>query len=324
MGSVVVLGMGGTIAGAASQADDNVGYVAGAVGVDQILGNALTGSALAQSVARVEQVRQKDSKDMDLDDWWVLHERVRLALEDDAIGGVVITHGTDTLEEAAVFLSLLLDESLQFKKPVVFTCAMRPATAQSPDGPQNLRDALAVALDPLARGVLLVCAGKVLAGHSVRKSHPYRVDAFESVDGGVLGFVEEGKPRWICDVVRPWRYAGWASRCQRPKEWPGVDIVLSYSGARTAYFATLLALASQGQLNALVVGGTGNGSIHARLMDVLVQLRSMGVEVVVTSRCMAGSVIGPSLGGEYQSMCSAMTPFQARIALTLGLCAQSR
>ncbi len=320
MTNVVVLGMGGTIAGAAGCAQDNLGYVAGALGVDHVLGSALAGTPWLQSVLRVEQVRQKDSKDMDFDDWWALYSRVKLALAEDSVGGVVITHGTDTLEEGTLFLSLLLDESQQFKKPVVFTCAMRPATSRSPDGPQNLRDALAVAVDPLAKGVLLVCAGKVHAGHLVRKAHPYRTDAFESIDAGPLGFIEEGKARWLCEVVRPWRYAGWASRYEHRNEWPLVDIVMSYGDARAGgQFSSLLAVASQGLLQGVVVAATGNGSIHSRLLEILEQVRALGVEIVVTTRCMAGSVLAPGLGSEFQSMCAAMTPFQARIALTLGL-----
>jgi L-asparaginase len=105
--------------------------------------------------------------------------------------GVVITHGTDTLEETAFFLHSVLAPA----KPVVLTCAMRPATALSPDGPQNVRDAIAVAATAGAQGVTVVCAGTVHSGVDVQKVHTYRLDAFASGDAGPIGYVEEGAVR---------------------------------------------------------------------------------------------------------------------------------
>jgi L-asparaginase len=192
-GRFVVLGMGGTIAGRAERAGDNVGYTAGQVRVEDLAVGlpALAGVALA-----FEQVAQINSKDMRLPDLQRLVARVQAYLADASVRAVVITHGTDTIEETAWLLQNLLAPS----KPVVLTCAMRPATAVSPDGPQNLSDAFAVAAHPGAHGVVVVCAGRVHGAAEVAKVHPYRTDPFDSGDAGVIALVEEGRVR----DLRPW------------------------------------------------------------------------------------------------------------------------
>jgi L-asparaginase len=143
---------------------------------------------------------QVDSKDMGFEVWRELALRCAHWLADTTVKGIVITHGTDTLEETAWFLQSVLAAG----KPVVLTCAMRPATALAPDGPQNILDAVTVALDPLATGVVAVCAGVVHSARDVQKDHPYRLDAFSSGDAGPLGFVEENAVRWVkFDEKRP-------------------------------------------------------------------------------------------------------------------------
>ena len=147
----VILGTGGTIAGRATRAGDNVGYVAGQVNAQDLIGAV---PALAGMPLEVEQVAQIDSKDMGFAVWQRLAQRVAHHLVREEVTGVVITHGTDTLEETAYFLQQVLRPT----KPVVLTCAMRPATALVPDGLQNLLDAVAVAGDVQAHGVMAVCA----------------------------------------------------------------------------------------------------------------------------------------------------------------------
>ena len=190
---LVILGMGGTIAGRATQAGDNVGYLAGQVSVADLVRAVPLLNDLALDV---EQVAQLDSKDMDFAAWKALAARVAFHLERPEVAGIVITHGTDTIEETAFFLQSVLRPA----KPVVLTCAMRPATALVPDGPQNVSDAVAVARHEDARGVVVVCAGQVHSADDVTKVHTYRVDAFDSGDAGPLGCVEEGQLRQF----RPW------------------------------------------------------------------------------------------------------------------------
>jgi L-asparaginase len=148
----LVIATGGTIAGRAAQATDNVGYRAAELGVQQLLDAV---PALAGLPLRTLQLAQVDSKDMGPAVWQPLVQALDQALRDPAVGGVVVTHGTDTLEETAYLLQRVLAPA----KPVVLTAAMRPATSLQADGPQNLLDALTVAREPGAQGVLVVLAG---------------------------------------------------------------------------------------------------------------------------------------------------------------------
>jgi len=189
----VVLGTGGTIAGTAASALDHTGYSSAQLSVQELI-RSLPGlsEVLQDRQLEIEQVAQLDSKDMDHSTWLLLARRCAHWLDQPGVKGVVVTHGTDTLEETAWFLQ----QVLQPVKPIVLTCAMRPATALGGDGPQNLIDAMVVASDPMSRGVLAVCAGVIHTARRVQKVHPYRLDAFSSGDAGPLGWVESQQVRW--------------------------------------------------------------------------------------------------------------------------------
>jgi L-asparaginase len=302
--TIAVLGTGGTIAGAAATATDHVGYKAGQLPVQQLLAGI---PSLAGVRVATEQVAQIDSKDMEPAVWLVLAERCRHWLAQRDVGAVVVTHGTDTLEETAYFLHRVLPAS----KPVVLTCAMRPATALSADGPQNIADAVVVARTAGARGVLVVCAGRVHQAVGVRKVHPYRLDAFSSGDAGVLGHVEDGRLRQVRDWPQtdpvPWPLAAGAARA-----WPRVEIVLSHSGAGGGVVDSLLRDGVQG----LVVAGTGNGSVHAALEDALVRAMQQGIPVLRSTRCAEGQVVRRE---DDVLPATPLTPVQARVELMLQL-----
>lgn len=304
---IVILGTGGTIAGASSHASDNVGYRAGQIGVAELLAAV---PALAARRLEAEQVAQVDSKDMSHAVWQALALRVAHHLARPEVGGVVVTHGTDTLEETAYFLHRVLAPA----KPVVLTAAMRPATALLADGPQNLLDAVCVAAEPGAAGVLAALAGQVHGPEDLRKQHPYRVDAFDSGDAGPLALVQEGRLR----ILRAWprgEAVGGAALRRPVQDWPRVDIVCSHAGVAGDIVQALLALGARG----LVVEGTGNGTVHQALEAPLHQARQAGVPVLRASRCTGGAVVGappgalPSAGG--------LTPAKARIELMLQLLA---
>ena len=309
-GTVVILGTGGTIAGASSVAGDNVGYTAAQRSVADLLAAV---PPLAGTPVEAEQVAQLDSKDMDAATWQALARAVARHLARPAVQGIVVTHGTDTLEETA----WLLQQVLAPAKPVVLVAAMRPATALAADGPQNLLDAVAVARTPGARGVVAVLAGQVHAADRVRKVHTYRTDAFSSGDAGPLGVVEEG-------VLR--RFAEWPAGVALgldvldtdPTQWPWVEIVTSHAGARGDAVRALLAAGVQG----LVVAGTGNGSVHRALQQALDQARAAGLPVWLCSRC-AGGVLVPAPGAA-PSPAAALSPWQARLALQLQLLSARR
>jgi len=306
---VVILGTGGTIAGTAADAADAVGYTAGQIGVAQLVAEV---PGLGAAAIECEQVAQLDSKDMDPATWQALAARAAHHLARPEVGGVVVTHGTDTLEETAYLLHRVLAPA----KPLVLTGAMRPATALLRDGPQNLLDAVTVARQPRARGVLVVFAGSVHDGGSVRKRDPYRLDAFESVDDGPVGRIEEGVVR----LLRPWPHPpvplGAPVLTATPAaQWPRVEIVLSHAGADGAVVDALLALGTRG----IVVAGTGNGTVHHALAAALERAQAAGVLVLRATRCAAGAVVGNPAGSLPSA--GALSPVQARIELQLALLA---
>ena len=303
--TIVILGTGGTIAGTSARPGDNVGYSAAQRSVADLLA-AVPG--LAGPQIETEQVAQLDSKDMDIATWQALARRVAAHLARPEVQAVLVTHGTDTLEETAWLLQRVLAPA----KPVVLVAAMRPATALAADGPQNLLDAVAVAQAPGAQGVLAVLAGRVHAAGRVRKVHPYRPDAFDSGDAGPLGLVEEGMLRRF----QPWPDSGpalgLAVLAPVPETWPWVEIVTSHAGARPDGPRALLRAGVQG----LVVAATGNGSVHQALLPALDEARAAGLPVWLCSRCAAGALVGNDTGPA-----AAMSPWQARLELMLRLLA---
>ena len=303
---VVVLGTGGTIAGTAASPGDNLGYSAAQIGAAQLVA-AVT--ALAEAPTEVEQIAQIDSKDMGFAVWHALAEAVSRHLARPEVCGIVVTHGTDTLEETAYFLQRVLAPS----KPVVLVAAMRPATSLQADGPQNLTDAVCVARAAGAKGVVAVLAGTVHSGLEVRKVHTYRLDAFDAGDAGALAQVEQGRLR----RHRDWpggEALGLARLPRDAAQWPQVEIVTSHAGATP----TLVHALRQAGVQGIVVAGTGNGSLHHELEAALLEAQAAGVAVLRSSRCLVGSVTDaaglPAAG--------TLTPVQARIELMLRLLAE--
>lgn len=293
---IVLLGTGGTIAGAAASATDNVGYTSAQRGVQALVAAV---PALAAWALEAEQVAQVDSKDMGPAVWAVLLARLQAHLARPEVCGVVITHGTDTLEETAWLLHRLLRPALQVK-PVVLTAAMRPATSLQADGPQNLLDAVTVAAE-------------------VRKVHSYRLEAFDGGDAGPLGQVVEGRLRRFRDWPGPQEdagaHAGVMPLLPLPPEaaWPWVEIVSSHAGAGPRAVQALVAAGVQG----LVVACTGNGTVHEDLEPALRRAMERGVSVLRATRCAAGGIVAG--GSEVLPSGGGLTPAQARVELLLRL-----
>jgi L-asparaginase len=313
----VILGTGGTIAGRATRTGDNVGYVAAQVGVADLVAGI---PPLAGLALEIEQVAQVDSKDMGFAVWQALAGRVAHHLAREEVSGIVITHGTDTLEETAFFLQQVLRPA----KPVVLTCAMRPATALVPDGPQNLLDAVSVAGDAFAHGVVAVCAGQVHAAQHVAKVHTYRTDAFDSGDTGPIGCVEEGVLRlfhpWPSDRPNAQYDAAGLARIQCATALPRVEWLTSHADADGTLVRALLALGTLEPARmprGMVVAGTGNGTLHRSLMEALQAAQALGVRVVRVTRCARGRVV-PGRENPFPEV-SELSPAKARLALALAL-----
>lgn len=308
---IVVLGTGGTIAGISVTPGQELAYTSAQLGVAQLVQGLTPG---AGPRVETEQVAQVDSKDMSEAIWQRLVARCAYWLDQPDVTGLVITHGTDTLEETAYFL----DRVLAPAKPVVLTCAMRPADAPVPDGPQNLADAIAVAATPGVRGVVAVCAGQLHAARDVTKEHPYRLDAFTSGDAGPLGVIEGGRLRLLreCPPAAT-ALARDAQAVARATRWPRVEIVMNHAGATGALVQAVVAQGVDG----LVAAGTGNGTLSASLQAALLQARAQGVAVVRSTRCARGQVLPHA--GDLLPDSGGLSPVKARVALMLDLLAGS-
>ena len=316
--TIVVLATGGTIAGTAGSASDHLGYTAAQLGIEPLLASVpeLTGVPIES-----EQVAQIDSKDMSHAIWQTLALRVAHHLARVEVAGIVVTHGTDTLEETAYFLHRVLVCS----KPVVLTGAMRPATSSEADGPQNLLDAVALARDPGVGGVLAVLAGTVHDARQVRKVHPRRLDAFSSGDAGPLGVIENGRLREVVRASQEWAdHDGGAGALPpisvaltRPvSTWPRVEIVFSHAGASGAVVRALCAEGAE-RIDGLVVAATGNGTLHHDLEAALLKAQSHGIAVLLSLRCADGRLL-PAASHRLPGA-DDLTPVKARIELMLEL-----
>lgn len=311
---IVVLATGGTIAGTANPAGTRAAYTAGQLGVQALvdavpnLEEALQGHQLV-----CEQVAQLDSKDMTHRVWQELALRcVHWGAQED-VRALVITHGTDTLEETAWFLEQVLDA----QKPVVLTCAMRPATDPQPDGPANLRDAVRVASDAQTRGVLAVCAGHIHTAHVLQKVHPTRLDAFASVQGQLAGSVMWPHVQWAREPA-PSSVHGHAHQAlATPAEnWPWVAVLHSHAQADAR---TVRALVQAG-VKGIVVAGTGNGTVHQAWLDALNEAQTQGVAVRLTTRCAESVMLNPPTDLPVAPI--GLNAYKARISLMLDLLGQ--
>ncbi len=304
---VVILATGGTIAGTAATATDTTGYRSGALGVEALIAAV---PALAEHRLESESVAAIDSKDMDIATWQRLAQRVAHHVARPEVAGIVITHGTDTLEETAYFLQRVLAPA----KPVMLTAGMRPASALSPDGPANLLDAVTVAGTPGARGVGLVFAGAVWAAVGLRKIHTLQTSAFAGSDCGPIARLEGGALRRFRDWPTG-EALGLARIAAAPEAWPRVEIVLNHAGADGGLVDAAVAAKARG----LVVAGTGHGTVGARLDAALARARDAGVRVARASRCAFGPVL-PHGDGDVEAS-GELSAVQARVELQLALLA---
>ena len=278
---VVVLATGGTIAGAGASAASSATYQAAKVPVEQLL----IGLPELGKVARVtgEQVFQIASESFTNQQLLTLARRVQELVRQPDVQGIVITHGTDTLEETGFFLNLVV----QTDKPIVLVGSMRPGTALSADGALNLLGAVSVAASPesVGKGVLVSMADEIHTARDVAKLVNIRTNAFASA-WGPLGMVVEGKTWWFrAPVKRHTRNSEFS--IERITTLPAVDIVYGYGNVPTTAIDALGAAGVQ----AIIHAGTGNGSVADRIVPRLNDLRSKGVVVIRSSRIPGGFVL---------------------------------
>jgi L-asparaginase len=313
---VVVLGTGGTIAGAGRDASRPWAYDAAQLGVDDLVGGAPALAPL-QHHLRCEQVAQVDSKDMGWPVWRALAAALTRHLGDADVLGVVITHGTDTLEETAALLHWLAPAS----KPIVLTAAMRPATAADADGPGNLADAVATVL--LARqqgqaGVVAAMHGRVWSARHVRKAHSHVLDAFDG--GGALPLLT-GTPGGLGHMgvdspMSVWPQGPALGFSVMSAEPALVPLLTSHADADGLLVRALLALPTD-RPRGILVACTGHGTVHEDLSLALMEAQRAACLVWRSSRVGRGGVTPRS--DDVLPATGHWTAAQARLGLQLRL-----
>jgi len=279
--NVVILATGGTIAGAGASTVNSATYAAAKVPVEKLL----AGLPELSNVANVkgEQVFQIASESFTNDNLLTLGRRVSALVKQADVDGVVVTHGTDTLEETAYFLNLVIHTS----KPIVVVGSMRPGTALSADGALNLLNAVTVAAskDAVGKGVLVTMNDEIQSGRDVSKTVNIKTEAFKS-QWGPLGMVVEGKNYWFRAPVK--RHTAQSEfNIDTISTLATVDIVYSYGNVpRTLFDAT-----GKSGIQALVHGGPGNGSVADRIVPALQEMRGQGIHIIRASRVPDGFVL---------------------------------
>lgn len=279
--NVVILATGGTIAGAGASAVNSATYAAAKVGVDKLIAGLPELSKVAN--VRGEQVFQVASESLTNDNLLTLAKRVSALSKQSDVDGIVITHGTDTLEETAYFLTL----TVHTNKPIVVVGSMRPGTALSADGALNLYDAVNVAgsKDAVGKGVLVTMGDNIDSGRDVSKNVNIKTSAFSS-QWGPLGMIVEGKNYWFRAPVKRHTMNS-EFDIDSINALPPVEIAMGYEGVSSV---AIDAIARSGA-KALIHGGTGNGSVADRIVPNLQKARTDGVVVIRSSRVPDGFVI---------------------------------
>jgi L-asparaginase len=312
---VRLLATGGTIAGAHTTGR---GYRAAALSIDALVAAVPQLATLAR--IDVEQVAKLGSQDMTEAVWRKLAARVQRAVDDPALTGVVITHGTDTMEETAYFLNLVVRSD----KPVVLVGAMRPATAMSADGPMNLFNAIAVATAPAARGrgVLVVANDEIHFAREVAKTNTTQLGTFASGQRGLAGLVNSGRPHFYAPPVRRHtaasEFAPLIAASVSERTLPRVDLIFAHAGMDRALIDAAVAAGARG----LVIAGVGDGNLGATALAACAAAAKKGVVIVRASRT-GGGVVERNIEIDDDRLgfiaADELNPQKARVLLMLGL-----
>lgn len=305
---VVLLGTGGTIAATAKQATILTDYT-----VTEDIASMLDAVPGARALADIhcEQISNVDSSELTTAMVLRLARRIEALVLDPEVDGIVVTHGTDTLEETAFFLHL----TLHTPKAIVLVGAMRPASALSADGPLNLYNALLLAshADSRGRGILLMMNDQILAARYAAKSHTTRVDAFNTSGPGALGWISHGAPH----IIQGLSHTSLPTFALKGLgRLPRVDILYDHQDAGVHLYEASIAAGSSG----IVIAGTGNGSLSPGAHKGSALARRKGLICVRSSRVPHGEVGAREADATTGMICSyGLNPQQSRILLMLAL-----
>ncbi|WP_373446997.1 type II asparaginase [Saccharibacillus sp. O23] len=309
--NVKILATGGTIAGSSASNTDVTGYKAGALTIDTLI-NAVPEMKQLANVSG-EQIANVGSPDIDNAVLLKLAKRINELLASDDVDGIVITHGTDTLEETAYFLNLVVKSD----KPVVVVGAMRPATAISADGSFNLYNAVKIAGSPKARGkgVMIELNDRIGSARYITKTNTTGTDTFKSVEQGYLGVVSGGNVFFYNESTRKHTTES-VFDVTNLTSLPQVDILYEYQNNGSYFYNAAVAAGAKG----IVVAGSGNGSMSSASSKGAAEAAGKGVVVVRSTRTGSG-VVTHSSSDDKAGMVSSdsLNPQKARILLMLAL-----
>jgi L-asparaginase len=309
---VVILATGGTIAGAAAS-QTSAGYSSGAVAVDTLIAAVPQMKDLA--IVTGEQIASIGSQDMNDEVWVKLAARTNELLASKDVDGVVITHGTDTLEETSYFLHLVVKSV----KPVVMTGSMRPSTAMSADGPLNIYNAVAIAADPQSwgRGVMVAVNDDIHSAHDLIKTHTTDVETFTSNEPGLIGVTLFGKQEFYRSPAKPHTSQSEFS-VKAGEKLPRVDIIYAHANMSPDLIDAAVANGAKG----IVIAGVGDGNMTSPAVEAVKRAVAKGVVVVRSSRTGRGIIrrnieLNDDQLGTVASM--DLNPGKARVLLQLAL-----
>lgn len=310
--NIVVIATGGTIAGAGDSAVGS-GYVPGKIGIDQVI-KSVTGITKLADI-KAEQLMQIPSQDMDDKDWLKIAKRVNEVLSQYSVDGVVITHGTDTLEETAYFLNLVVKS----RKPVVIVGSMRPTTSLSADGALNLYNAVAVAAsnDSYNKGVLVALNDEIYAARDVTKINTTNVSTFKAPNSGPIGSVLYGSVKFYHNPLRL-HNADTVFNIKKAESLPKVGIVYAHAGLDSSIVNHLIDSGVKG----IVLAGVGDGNANKETVEKLSVAAKSGI-VVVRSANLGAGLVEPNveINDDELGFATAdnLSPKKARILLMMSL-----
>lgn len=309
MKTIAIIATGGTIAGTGQKGKTAV-YHAGEIDIDSIIETIPEINEVA--VLKTFQLMNIDSNEMTKEHWIRLKKDIEEILLDVTIDGAVVTHGTDTLDETAYFLTL----TLNVRKPVVITGAMRPATATSADGPFNLYQAICLAIDDESydQGVLALFSNTIYSGRDIQKVNNFKIDAFDQKSLGCLGYMQDNQVYYYTKTSK--RHTSYSIFNGKIESLPDVAIVYFYSGASSDI---LYYLARQN--SGIVIAGSGSGNYSKDWLQTIEELSKQGIVFVRSSRISQGIVYDNDVFDPH-GMCvpaNTLSPQKARVLLMLSL-----
>lgn len=304
--NIAILATGGTIAGTGSSATETTGYKSGELAIETLIDAVPEMKEIANISG--EQIVNVDSTDITNEVLIKLGKRINELLSSDDIDGIVVTHGTDTMEETAYFLNLVVKSD----KPVVLTGSMRPATAMSADGPFNLYNAVLLASDKSSKGkgVLVAMNDRIASARNVTKTNTTTTDTFKSPENGDLGAIVGGKPYYYNEPARL-HTTKTVFDISKIDALPKVDIIYGYQNNPTYMYDAAVKNGAEG----IVVAAPGDGTLSGKAMEGVQDAMKNGVVVVRSSRTGSGTV-SPKEGFITSD---SLNPQKARILLMLAL-----